>query len=388
MQIEKRITNTDAIQIVTPRQLRQTMTKRANAKVERISKDLRALALAQGAGTQLPTIRELCVRLQTSSATLTAALDLLEGEKILCRKERQGIFVADVIYQRTIHIVFNVSTMTNVGQSPFWSLLWVKLLQEAEQNAAFKNEQYRFHFLCLAPGENLPDEYLALLNSPQSDGCLLIGLSARIDGVKKLITTPHVVFAGGGDVMVQIDQQEAARLAMQTLIQQGCKKVGCWVAVPNGPPTNYELIVLDSLKQVAADLPMHLYPEFFRVANLPPTPVRTMIYQEQGYLLAREIFATFNEHRPDGLYISDDMLTSGALVALEELGIEIGKDIKIVTYANAGSPILFGRTKQMASVEVDTADIARALFSALDTAISKGVEPGDTIVPIRPHLYL
>ncbi|GCE23381.1 substrate-binding domain-containing protein [Dictyobacter kobayashii] len=388
MELEKIIKNADSIQVVTPKQLRQATTKRANAKVELVRQKLHALALEIGAGSQLPTIRELCILFQTSSATLTAALDLLESERMLSRKERQGIFVTDSIDRRTIHIIFNVSMMTNVGQSPFWSLLWVQLLQEAEQNAAFKSEQYQFHFLCLQPGQSLPDEYIALLNSSQADGCLLVGLNTRTEDYQPLISIPHVVFAGGGDVMVQVDYKEGARLAIQALAQQGCRKIACWAAVPNGPPSDFAQSLLTQFKEVVTEQQLPLYPEFFRTANLPPTTIRTMIYQEQGYLLAREMFATFNEHRPDGLYISDDMMTSGALVALEELGIQVGEDIKVVTYSNAGSPILFGRTKYMARVEVDAADIVRGMYASLDTAISKGFGSGDIVVNIRPRLYL
>ncbi|GCE30976.1 hypothetical protein KDA_64600 [Dictyobacter alpinus] len=348
---------------------------------------MRELALAKGAGSQLPTARELCTQLQTSSATLTAALDLLESEQILCRKERQGVFVADTLYQRTIHIIFNISNMSNIGQSPFWSLLWVKLLEEAEQNAAFKNEQYRFHFLCIDMGQPLPDDYITLLSSAQVDGFLLIGLNARDQEHRRLLSIPHVTFAGGGDITIQIDQQEAGRLAARHLIQLGCKKIACWM--PTNTNTDIDIINAELLKQVVAEQNATVYPEFFRSPTLPPSVNRKeFIYQEQGYMLAREVFSVSNDNRPDGLYITDDMLTSGALVALEELGIRIGKDINIVTYANAGSPILFGRTKQMAVVEIDTSDIVHAMFSLLDAAINKGYEPEDTIINIRPHLSL
>lgn len=108
--------------LISPKQRRQASTKRTNGKIEEIAESLRTLVMQKEPGSRLPTIRELCETLNTSSATLTAALDVLEAEHILTRKERQGVFVADTVHQRSIHIVFNLFPLTNASSSPFWSL--------------------------------------------------------------------------------------------------------------------------------------------------------------------------------------------------------------------------------------------------------------------------
>jgi DNA-binding LacI/PurR family transcriptional regulator len=79
------------------------------------------------------------------------------------------------------------------------------------------------------------------------------------------------------------------------------------------------------------------------------------------------------------------MMTDGALVAFDELGIRVGRDLHVVTHANVGSPILFGRTKQMTVIEHDPALVAQTMFSALDTLMA-GQQPEELHIKSHPQL--
>lgn len=57
--------------------------------------------------------------------------------------------------------------------------------------------------------------------------------------------------------------------------------------------------------------------------------------------------------------------------------------MKIATHANVGSPILFGRTKNMTVFEYDVTDIAQAMFSMLDRLL-EGQQPAERVIWIRP----
>lgn len=87
--------------------------------------------------------------------------------------------------------------------------------------------------------------------------------------------------------------------------------------------------------------------------------------QLPGYNLARRVFAS-DQPRPDGLVIDDDIVASGVHRALEELGVRIGEDVRIVTHANAGSPIGFGLHGRVIQIVFDPADFVAAMFSLLD----------------------
>lgn len=389
----------DGTYLLMPKQRRQAATRRSSAKFEEIREQLRALALELGPGSKLPPIRELCTLLNTSSATLTSALDLLETEHILYRKERQGIFVAEAIEQRVIHILFNVAGLTEGGISPFWALLLGQMVKEVERRSSFRQLTYQFHFINQPFGLTMPKAYAELFHSPQVSGCLIVGMNARETGEEesRLLRMPHVVYAGGGDIILGLDAVTSAQLAMQSLLQQKCKRIGYWLHAltlptgmhavsefPEGSPLPDEV---NACRQILESHGNVFYPEFFCQPSSPPsTDERQLTLQEQGYLLTKEIFGPFNKNRPDGVYIANDMMTSGALVAWDELGVHVGEDIKVASHAVTGSPMLFGKTRHLITIETEPSEIVRMMFSLLDVEISQGYVPGTHVYHLQPRV--
>lgn len=356
----------------------------ADTKVEEISKHLRSMAMEKGPGAQLPTVRALCQHLATTRVTLREALTLLEAEKIIYTKDRQGIFVSPNIHHKSIHVIFSSNTFA-LPVSPVWSMLWIQMEQEAQLRAAFKNEICTFHLV--KPTDDLhyslPEAIETMLQTERVDGVLAIGFQSMGKGVLNANKFPCVTFAGEGVCTIYLNSFEFARLATEALIRQNCRRMGWWAY-------NYPFYPLEKMREVQAFrqlLQRHkkpLYPELIRTPHPPPSQT-SLSFQEQGYLLAREVFEGPESARPDGVVIADDMMTDGALVAFDELGLRIGHDIQVVTHANVGSPILFGRTKHMTVIEYDSALIAQALFSALDLLMA-GQKPEELNIKIPPRL--
>ena len=369
----------------TLKQRRSEQSRRTNARVEDVCERLRLLALELGPGSRLPTIRELCGTLNTSSATLITALDLLENEQIFYREERQGIFVSKTLLKRSVHIVFNISTFSDNASSPFWSLLWGHLTRIAEQRSTTKNEHISFHFLYRPPSQPIPEEHLSLLNSPSTDGCLVVGFNTRTDDHRSLLKVPHVVFAGGGDWMVKYDDAVSSRLAAEALARHHCQRVAYWSTTPHDIENSFYQAYFFSralLEQgFAVDRSL-----FRSIPELLLPLTRPLTYQERGYLLAKEVYGSSSyEKKPDGLYISDDLMTDGALVAFEELGIRVGEDVHLVSLSNAGSPILFGRSKHITLLEQNAEDLVRSMFSLLESLMD-GERPREDSIYIQPHV--
>lgn len=380
--------------LLPPKQRRQASTQRANAKIEKVRDQVREIALAQEPGTQLATIRELCAMLKTSSATLTAALDLLESEHVIQRKERQGIFVSPTIHQRMIHIFFNISYIADVSNSPFWSLLLVNLIEEAEKRMVFKNEQFQFHFLLSASQQKLPMSYVELLHSQKADMCILIGFDTHYAEKTSVLHIPHVSYAGISDITVYTDSIETISLAEKVLEQRGCKHIAYWVAIRpdfNAPVSRYSTSV--SSQSLEENVKHHWCTirgvplQQLRYASLPPVTGRApYTYQEQGYLLAKEVFGANSTNRPDGIFILDDMMTAGALTAWEEMGIRVGRDIQVVSHATTGSPVLFGKVPPLITIEYDPADVVRAMFIQVDEVMAKPYTPAEKKIVIKSRL--
>jgi DNA-binding LacI/PurR family transcriptional regulator len=359
-------------------------TAHADTKVEELCQRLRALALEKGPGAQLPTVRVLCEELATTRVTLREALMLLEAEHVIYTKQRQGIFVSPRIYHKSIHILVSSQSFA-APASPFWSMLWVQLEQEALQRSTFKDEICTFHLVKQTddPEYSVPASVEAMLQSERADGVLAVGIQTGRAGLLNRGSIPCVTFAGGGEWTISLDSDEFGRLATETLIHQNCKKMGWWAYNVASHPLE-KMDDVHMFRQLLQEHKKTLYPELIRVPHTPPSQTALSL-QEQGYLLAREVFEGPVSTQPDGLVISNDMMTDGALVAFEELGIRPGRDIKLVTHANAGSPILFGRTKNMTVIEYDPALLAQAMFSMLDILMA-GQQPVESNINIRPRL--
>jgi DNA-binding LacI/PurR family transcriptional regulator len=108
-------------------------------------------------------------------------------------------------------------------------------------------------------------------------------------------------------------------------------------------------------------------------------------HQEQGFHFAQEVFSGPRKWRPDGVVIADDMMTHGALIALDKLKVRAGTDLKIATHANRGSMVLLGREDDLTLIEIDPAEIVQAMFDMLETLMA-GRKPRRTNVCIEPHV--
>jgi hypothetical protein len=88
------------------------------------------LAEARGPGVKLPTLQQLCARLEVSRTTLERAMVPLERRGLLQRKHGSGIYVCDRIRQKTIGVVFG-GDIFSPGFSPFWGLLLEAVCRQA-----------------------------------------------------------------------------------------------------------------------------------------------------------------------------------------------------------------------------------------------------------------
>jgi len=106
---------------------------------------------------------------------------------------------------------------------------------------------------------------------------------------------------------------------------------------------------------------------------------------EQGYRTATEVFGAPRREWPDGIVVTDDMMTRGALVALQNMGVRVGEDVEIATHANRGSKALLGYDHRLTLVEVDPARVVSKMFGLLETLMDGGL-PAKRLYTITPRL--
>jgi len=108
-------------------------------------------------------------------------------------------------------------------------------------------------------------------------------------------------------------------------------------------------------------------------------------HQEQGYRIALEVFGGPRKLWPDGLVFTDDMMTHGALLALQKLGVRVGRDVKVATHANTGSLVMRGHDEEVCLLEVNPAELVQTMFDQLETLMD-GQVPTQSKVLIAPRL--
>jgi LacI family transcriptional regulator len=153
------------------------------------------------------------------------------------------------------------------------------------------------------------------------DGILLVPSDSRNSYLKTLAagTTPVVTIDRPMEVAttdsVGVENRKGARMAVEHLIQHGCKKIVCVAA-------NSHLLTIK--ERIAG------YKESMRRARLPcPKELRVSGPASAKPALSR-LFASSD--RPDALFTANNASTIWVIEALRELNIKMGKDVALVGF--------------------------------------------------------
>lgn len=357
---------------------------RPQSKTEMVCKLLYQVALERGPNAKLPTTRELCGILTTSRTTLNEALNILEMQDVLYRKQSSGIYVSPRIHRKTFYILLYSYLVMRECASPFWGMLWSLLTQEMEKRIEQRNEHYAIHLVLHAPqsGVALPEEVIRDVERKRVHGILSIGSGNEMASWLQQQQVPCITYAGFGHWNVAYDEEAQIRMAVQNLATRGCRNIGVWRAIDPHSDNSFPDVVFQSL---LAEYGISFNPALMRSGFSVLDAQKIPVYQDQGYQLAKEVFGNPRTPKPDGLYIMDDMMTAGVLVALQELGLQPGRDITIATHANTGSPILYGYLDKLISLETDPAEVVNTLFALLDAVIA-GNPPTEPWIFLKPRL--
>ena len=183
-------------------------------------------------------------------------------------------------------------------------------------------------FLCNSYGDMARERaHLEVLIDKKVDGIILLSgyrVRPRAAPALPLGKTPVVyVYQYTHDLPIPCivpDDFEGAVTGMRHLLALGRQRIG----VINGPP-HYE----------AAQLRLAGVQHALQEAGLPFDPglVRAgKWYESSGYALAHELMAL--QQPPDALFCMSDSIASGALGALNELGVRVPHDLSLIGFDN------------------------------------------------------
>lgn len=363
------------------------------SKTQLLTASILSLVNELGPGGKLPTMQQMCKAFQVSIVTLDRALRNLELQHLIYRRHSVGIFVSPRRNQQTIGLVYGYDIF-QAGISPYAQMV----LKQVEARATSNNERFSFYLDIALSKECFPthQDLMDAVQSGRLSGAIFAGIQdpSSIEWIEKqgvpvvaLSSTPVTRYR------VACDFAELVRLGVQALVEEGCRRITLIPMLSEGQKSIH-FGTVDAFREAMRDAGLPLEREaIWNQFGLSSDRSRSVIqsFEELGYEAIQGIFGEKGcssldmGERPDGLVIANDMMTRGAAVALQEMGLRIGADVKIATHANRGSPVLWRLAQKMIVVEVDPAEFVEAAFRMLETLMDgKKTEP--EVVLIRPQL--
>ena len=355
-------------------------SSRHQTKIQVVCSQLAALAAELGPNGKFPTVVELRAKFGVSLTTLDGALREMEKRGVIYRMHGVGVFVAPE-RQKTIGLVYAVRQTYG---SPFWDML----VDEMRQRAEVGHERFRIYMTHPMPGKEIPlsEDLMDDVVQGRLDGVIFVGDQSP-QGVIWLQSqkVPVVNFANAvGHYRVTIPREAMVAIGARELSRRGCRRIGLWVPFGAGfryAHRHHQSGAVDIFQATLENEGLPFHEEWvWRLGDVLHDPQEAGSYQEQGHRAVQEVYARKSLGEvPDGIVILNDLMTRGALVAFNELGLRVGNDVAVATQTNKNSSILMGYESILTRMEVDPAAVAKAMFQVLETLM-------DGEVPLQnPH---
>lgn len=364
------------------------------SKSDSLRKALVDLTKKLETGKALPTIRQLSESFRVSKASLHFILRELENQGKIVRKHGRGIFVAP----KTVGLIL-AGDVFESGRSPVFKLMVDLIYQYAEA----QNIQLRLYLDAFSQKNGALGRSSLEKDVKDSllDGALLIAArrSYLLDFLKQK-RIPRVMFSDlrSNDWTVNIDYGQLIRLAVRELANRGCQRIGLISSLgyqrARDPSFTEDVDAFCAALTGMGFQPNNKWIWEYRVppAEDPMDTIETA--EEIGMRAIHDLFDGFKKQRsksefsvqyPDGLVITDDMITRGSLMALQEMDLQPGQDIKIASHANQGTNVLKRFQEDVILLEVKPEEIIQTMFAMLQD-LMQGHKPNRKTVLIKPTI--
>ena len=340
------------------------------------------MARERGPGEKMPTVRTICATFGVSTSTLDPVLSELEVQGIITRLHGSGIFVAATVHQKKIAVVFGDDIFATIF-SPFW----ISLLRETRAQAFVRSSLGIKLYMDISQGHDGlrgRQDLISDLEAQRLQGILLLAPKSDRDEVAELsgFGVPLVTMSrskASKGWTIGLDRAPVFSLATRELVARGCQRIALLGQVTEADNETFRgaLKVSGYTGAEVEEWSPFRWPE-----------------QWKG-LFSLELFAAWLAKRkiearglvpfPDGLVSLDDTMTRGVISEIHQAGLQIGRDIHIVTTVNKGSPVLELYANQLLQIEYDPACIVKGALDMLENLMN-GVTPCDNPVLIAPSL--
>jgi len=343
---------------------------------------LTALAKQLGPGMKMPTALELARGLGVTVTTLDRCLGKLEERGIISRRQGSGIYVSDRVAEKRVGLVFG----KNIFQ-PGFSAFNLLLLQHCERRAAEKRERFSFYLdtPSLNGGENgvrVHHDLLDALQNQRLDGLLMTQkrnseqeLWMRQQGLPVVVLSGEPIAPGS----VWMNAVEMVRMGCRELLARGCRTLGLF-----GMLNEHRPLFIEAMNSLGVPIR-----EEWVISPGPDEYPEAHVHEQMGRDFVNAIMSRCGgaSGLPDGIVMTDDILTMGACAEFESQGVSLARDLQVASHSNRGSTSLAPWENSLVRMEFDPQEIVEAMFSTLETLMS-GQKLAEDRVIIHPKLVL
>lgn len=321
-------------------------------------------------GDVLPTLHELAAALNVSLRIPREAMAKLTAEGFVNPRQSVGAVVLDrgsKVWRGNVLLLMNGYDFASYGEARF--------------AAEFRNRLYQGRCLCshfaFPADESVKRfDYSALevvLRQP-TDLCVVRWGDARLYRLLEEFEIPFVAIAKRRQRYSHcrgVIQTEGVRLAAKDLaaacLSAGVRHVEVFDYAEHG-----DNAVQKAMKAHGIGVKTHVFARLEGCERLEAITYGAL-QGMRGYLAQRR------RSLPDLMYFADDFFAAGALTALQEAGVDVPCETRVVTLANRGNRPVW--TKGLARLEVDMSANGR-LCAEYALAIIDGVTDPPLVAPV------
>jgi DNA-binding LacI/PurR family transcriptional regulator len=307
-------------------------------------------------GNLVESENRLAKRFRVSVLTIREALRSLAQEGVIERRQGKGTFVANPLGRRHVAVLQEMDF--GHARSAYFFRHIAQELRRFFNSQGIRSRLYAgFHPPDQTYGEPTCAEFLDDLSRGKILGVAAVATPVHPrwhDEVREK-AIPIAGLAGEYEFGVGFDATDLIRQGIRHLLRQGRRKL----AFLGSPSPSFQFAGAGVLTPIASavmrELGVPVRAEWMRLDINP-------MLGGGGWEQFRELWTARSE-KPDGLVITDDILSLDVTMAMLEMGIRIPDQLMVVTHANKGSEIRY--PFRVARIEVDPDAYARVLGEML-----------------------
>jgi DNA-binding LacI/PurR family transcriptional regulator len=357
------------------------------AKFDQTCAQLSQIAYHLGPDARMPTFASLCEQTRVSKATLDAALSQLEAQGIIMRRQGAGIFVSSLL-KRSIALVCDPQFSLEPRLRGFWELI----VREARLRVAGSHYDLAFHFSTLETesATDGPALHPALMDDIQAgrvQGVLTVALpNETVEWINEQ-GTAVVAFGGKGPVSVNMDVVDVVKLGVDALAARGCQRLALWSemwSASGDENRTGKRALTQAFRRALTGQKLEFNNNWLRPQARELAGPASF---DQARDWVQEVFGVPRGSWPDGLLITNDILTRDVMPALQKLDIIPNRDIVVASHANTDSPVLRPYEDELMLIEYDSGEIVQSMFDQLE-ALLRGEAVINRYIQIKPAIRL